>query len=61
MKREALAAWSRKMAGQIESYVQSLLADSAYALGGLIPKRGTNFCAFHFSLGFFVGLGAATS
>ncbi len=42
VSRVARAEWGRKLAGEIESYVDRLEADSAYALGSLIRKRGTH-------------------
>ncbi len=38
--RSARAAWGRRIVSEIEQYVDSLEADSAYALGAMIPKPG---------------------
>ncbi len=35
-------AWQRRLAGEIESYVNPLLSDATTALGGLIAKSGTS-------------------
>ena len=42
-------AWQRRLAGEIEAWVDPLLADSARALGGLIPRGSTHprFYAFN--------------
>lgn len=40
--RTARAAWGRKLAAQIEGYVEALDNDAAYALGQLIPKTGAH-------------------
>ena len=40
IKREARAAWQRRLAGEIESYVGELHADAAYQLGDLIANGG---------------------
>ncbi len=36
------AAWQRRIAGEIEAYVNTLHADAAVALGGLIQRTGAN-------------------
>jgi alpha-mannosidase len=40
--RQARAGWQRRLAGGIESYVNSLHNESAEALGGLISHTGSN-------------------
>lgn len=40
--REQRANWGRKVAGGIESYVDTLHADASYALGGMIRSAGVN-------------------
>lgn len=47
--RETRARWQRKVAAQIEAYVDSLHGDAAFALGDLIEKRGAaeRFFAFN--------------
>ena len=47
--QDARAAWQRRLAGEIESYVNSLHNDAATALGGMIKKSGSNqrFYAFN--------------
>lgn len=40
--RAARAEWGRRLASQIEGYVNALEADSAFALGAMIRKEGTN-------------------
>ncbi|HVF49574.1 MAG TPA: DUF4214 domain-containing protein [Pyrinomonadaceae bacterium] len=40
--RNARAAWQRRIAGEIAAYVNSLQADAAPALGGMIRKSGAN-------------------
>ncbi len=49
VSRERRAAWGRKIAANIETYVDTLHADASYALGGLIQSAGTNrrFYAFN--------------
>ncbi|MGI8783660.1 MAG: glycoside hydrolase [Acidobacteriota bacterium] len=49
VERGTRAAWQRKVAGQIESYVNALGADAAYALGGLIEKKGVNLRFYVFN------------
>jgi alpha-mannosidase len=47
--RDARGAWQRRIAGEIESYVNTLQSDAAAAMGGLIRKSGgnTRFYAFN--------------
>ncbi|HWQ32503.1 MAG TPA: glycoside hydrolase [Blastocatellia bacterium] len=49
VSRDARAAWQRRIAGEIESYVSALHNDAAAALGGLIRKSGSSarFYAFN--------------
>ena len=49
ISRVQRAAWGRKIAGGVESYVDTLHADASYALGGMIQRSGTNrrFYAFN--------------
>jgi alpha-mannosidase len=49
ISREARAKWERKIAGEIESYVDSLHNDAAYALGGMIrmPAGKRRFYVFN--------------
>jgi alpha-mannosidase len=54
ISRPARAAWQKRLAGEIESYVETLHRDAARALGGMIRRHGTGtnlqFFAFN-SLG----------
>jgi len=43
------SAWERRLAGEIESYVDTLQSDSINAFGGLIQKTGTNQRFFVFN------------
>ena len=47
--RTQRAAWGRKIAVGVESYVDTLHADASYALGGMIQRSGANrrFYAFN--------------
>jgi alpha-mannosidase len=47
--RDTRAAWQREVAGQVESYADTLYADAAAALAGLIEHGGANprFYAFN--------------
>jgi alpha-mannosidase len=49
IQRSARAEWGRRIAAGIESYVEELEADAAYALGGLIrnPGRARRFFVFN--------------
>ncbi len=49
VSREQRADWGRRVAAGIESYVNTLHADAAYALGGMIRTSGSNqrFYAFN--------------
>jgi alpha-mannosidase len=49
VSRADRAAWQRRLAEEIEGYVNTLQTDAAAALGGLIRKQGTNprFYAFN--------------
>ena len=49
LRREARAAWQRKLAGEIEAYTGALLSDASYALGGLIRKSGANLRFYAFN------------
>ena len=42
ISRRARTEWGRKIAGQIERYVDTLESDAAYALSGMIQSSGTN-------------------
>jgi alpha-mannosidase len=41
--------WQRRLAGEIEDYVNTLYADAANALGGLIQKTGSNLRFYTFN------------
>ena len=47
--RDARANWQRRLAGEVESYVNTLHTDAASALAGMIQKSGSNprFYAFN--------------
>ncbi len=49
VSRDARASWQRRIAGEIESYVDSLQTDAAQALGRMIRKSGSHprFYAFN--------------
>jgi alpha-mannosidase len=49
VSRSARRDWQRRIAGEIESYVESLAADAAAALGQLIEKTGTNLRFYAFN------------
>jgi alpha-mannosidase len=47
--RSARAAWQRKIAGEIENYVDPLHVEAASALGGMIGRSSTNFEFYAFN------------
>ena len=49
VSRNARRDWQRRLAGEIETYVDTLQADAATALGGLIQRSGTNQRFFAFN------------
>jgi alpha-mannosidase len=42
-------AWQKRLASEVESYVNTLQNDAITSLGGMIPKCGTNTCFFAFN------------
>ncbi|MEW5978790.1 MAG: glycoside hydrolase [Acidobacteriota bacterium] len=49
IERRTRATWGRKLATQIESYVDSQAGDAAYALGSLIEKKGSKLRFYVFN------------
>jgi alpha-mannosidase len=49
VSRETRANWQRRLAGEIAAYVDTLHADSAAALGGLIQAPSENPCFYVFN------------
>jgi alpha-mannosidase len=49
VSRDARGNWQRRIAGDVEAYVNALLTDGANALGGMIQKSGASLRFFAFN------------